>query len=211
MQRSFPLFETGVPCLQRSSFLRTQKLIPVRPVASDIWQVAAAGHAVWAWGQLLWGAYGPSQEAVKAEGRAVLCKEGSCALRVILSWIEACMLWWKDTEKGKGSCILLLMLRTGPQPIFTSGTGLWSMKTKLGIWQSSGYWICFHWNVEWDRTSLPSCSHWPFHDPFSSCHPERISHKWLRDHKVFYTDVILWIQSVSQDWISPLMGLWLYE
>lgn len=130
------------------------------------WQMAGgcsmlSGHG----GHLLWWAYALSQEAAKADGRAGLCKEGPCALIVIFFWIEAWVLWWKDTEKGKGSCISLLLLWTGPQPIFTSGTGLWSMKTKLAIWQTSGYWICFHWNVEWDRTSLPPCSHWLFHHP----------------------------------------------
>jgi len=39
------------------------------------------------------------------------------------------------------------------------------MKIKLAIWQSSGYRICFLWSVEWDRTGLPPCSHWPFHRP----------------------------------------------
>lgn len=85
VQRSFCPFETGVPYVQRSSFLRTQKLIPVRPVASGIWQVAAA-RCLGREHPLRW-AYVLSPEAAKADGSAALCKEGSSASsHLFLNW-----------------------------------------------------------------------------------------------------------------------------
>lgn len=131
------------------------------------------------------------KQVAKVDGSAVLCKENSCALINASLELKPVCFDEKTLKKGRGSCISLLLLKAGPQPTFTSGTGLRSMKIKLAIWQSSGYWICLLWNVEWDRTGLPPAPTGPSTTPFSSCHPERISHKWLRDHKVFYTDVIL--------------------
>lgn len=142
-------------------------------------------------GHLLLWAYVLTQAGGQGWRQCCSLQEEFMCINKRLFWIEARVLWWKDTEKGRGSCISLLLLKAGPQPIFTSGTGLRSMKIKLAIWQSSGYWICLLWNVEWDRTGLPPAPTGPSTTPFSSCHPERISHKWLRDHKVFYTDVIL--------------------
>lgn len=60
--------------------------------------------------------------------------------------------------------------------------------------------------MERGRTGLPPCSHWPFQHPLQKL-PSRVSHKRLRDHKVFYTDAVLSTQSVFQDLISPLVGL----
>lgn len=163
-----------------------------------------SGHG----GHLLWWAYGLSQEAAKADGRAVLCKE-CFKSHPCLNWsLHALM---KGLRKGKVAAFhsCCLELAHSQYSHLVQAYGLWKLNWLVGKAVDIGSVFTEMWN-EIGLVSFPA----PIGlstTPFSSCHPERISHKWLRDHKVFYTDVILWIQSVSKDWISPLMWLWLYE
>lgn len=128
------------------------------------------------------------KQAAKVDGSAILRKENSCAL---INALKSMCFDEKTLKKGEVAAFHsnCLKLAHSQYSHLVQAYGLWKLNWLFGKAVDIGSVFSEVWN-EIGLVSFPAPIG-PSTTPFGSCHPERISHKWLRDHKVFYTDVIL--------------------